>query len=65
MVGAAVSQASMLIASDSQTEAALLRTLLEDDFGRVEATPNPDSAAEDFQRCHPLIVIIACHMQDE
>jgi len=59
MVRSAVSQASILVASDSPTEAALVKTLLEDDFERIEAATDPDSAIEGFQRCHPVVVIMA------
>jgi CheY-like chemotaxis protein len=59
MVPAAVSQASILIASDSPMEAALVKTLLEDDFEHVAAATDPDSGVREFQRCHPLVLIAA------
>jgi DNA-binding response OmpR family regulator len=55
----AASQASILIASDSPTEAALVKTLLEDDFDHVATSLDPDSAVEDFQRHHPEVLILA------
>ena len=59
MVRSAASRASILIASDSATDAALVGTLLEDDFEHVEATADPNSALEKFRRNHPLILISA------
>ena len=53
------SHASILIASDSVTEAALIRTLLADDFDTVALSVDPDKAVGDFQRHRPDVLLLA------
>ncbi len=53
------SHASILVASDSATEAELVKSLLEDDFDNTTVSVNPDKVGEDFQRCRPDVLLLA------
>ncbi|MBS0388568.1 MAG: response regulator, partial [Proteobacteria bacterium] len=56
---AGTSQAAILVASDSATEAELVRSLLEDDFDDITLSVDPDRASEDYQRCRPDVLLLA------
>ncbi len=59
MSPAARSQASILVASDSTVDAALVRTLLEDEFGTIALSVDPDKAAADFHAHQPDVLLLA------
>jgi CheY-like chemotaxis protein len=54
-----ISTASLLIASDSTVDAALVKSLLDDEFERVAISVDTDTAAEDFQRHRPDVLLLA------
>lgn len=56
---AAKSRAPILVASDSATEAELVKSLLEDDFSNIELSVDADKASGDFQRCRPDVLLLA------
>ena len=53
------SRAAILVASDSATEAELVRSLLEDDFSNITVSVDPDKANEDFKRSRPDVLLLA------
>src|ERR1700733_12564125 len=54
-----VSNASILIASDSTVDAALVKSLLDDEFERVAISVDSDTATEDFQLHRPNVLLLA------
>jgi CheY-like chemotaxis protein len=54
-----VSNASILIASDSAVDAGLVKSLLEDEFGRLAISVDIDTAAQDFQLHRPSVLLLA------
>jgi CheY-like chemotaxis protein len=48
-----------MVASDSATEAELVRSLLEDDFSNITVSVDADKASEDFQRSSPDVLLLA------
>jgi CheY-like chemotaxis protein len=59
MSSAAQSPASILVASDSTVDAALVSTLLEDEFGTIAQSVDPNKAAEDFHAHQPDVLLLA------
>src|ERR1700733_9784833 len=53
------SNASILIASDSAVDAALVKSLLEDEFERLAISIDTDTATEDFQLHRPDVLLLA------
>lgn len=51
--------ATILVASDSATDAALVKQLLSGEFGKVFTSTNPDKAAEDFDQQRPDVLVLA------
>lgn len=51
--------ATILIASNSTTDAALVKKLLMDEFENVFISTHPDGAAEDFDRRQPDVLVLA------
>jgi hypothetical protein len=54
-----VSTASILIASDSTVDAALVKSLLDDEFERIAISVDTDAATQDFQLCRPDVLLLA------
>jgi CheY-like chemotaxis protein len=54
-----VSNASILIASDSTVDAALVKSLLDDEFERIAISVDTDTATEDFQLHRPDVLLLA------
>jgi CheY-like chemotaxis protein len=54
-----VSNASILIASDSTVDAELVKSLLEDEFGRLAISVDTDTAAQDVQLHRPDVLLLA------
>jgi CheY-like chemotaxis protein len=54
-----VSNASILIASDSSVDAALVKSLLDDEFDRIAVSVDTETAVEDFQRHRPDVLLLA------
>jgi hypothetical protein len=52
-----ISNASLLIASDSTVDAALVKSLLDAEFERVAINVDAETAVEDFQ-CHRLDILL-------
>lgn len=59
MSSTARSQASILVASDSTVDATLVKTLLEDEFGTIALSVDPDKAAADFRAHQPDVLLLA------
>lgn len=55
----AISKVPILIASDSEPEAALVKSLLDDEFDNVSLSISPNAAARDFQRHRPDVLVLA------
>jgi CheY-like chemotaxis protein len=54
-----VSNASILIASDSTVDATLVKSLLDDEFERLAISVDTDTATEDFQLHRPDVLLLA------
>jgi len=54
----ATSRTSILIASDSTVDAALVRSLLEDEFDHISLSVNPNAALEDFRQQRPEVLLL-------
>jgi CheY-like chemotaxis protein len=53
------SNASILIASDSAVDAALVKSLLDDEFERLALSVDADTATQDFQLHRPDVLLLA------
>ena len=51
--------AAVLVASDSATDAALVKKLLSGEFGNIFMSTSPDKAAGDFDRQRPDVLVLA------
>ena len=51
--------ATLLVATDNTTDAALVKKLLEEEFPRVFISTAPDAAAQDFERHRPDVLVLA------
>ena len=58
MARSRTSAPSILIASDSPADAELVQSLLEDEFGEVALSVDPDTAAEDFRVHRPGVLLL-------
>lgn len=52
---------SILVATDQVTDAVLIKKLLQDEFGNIQMTSDPDQSVADFERCRPAVLILAFH----
>ena len=52
-------EASILVASDSTTDAALVKKLLSSEFGDIFMSTSPDKAAGDFDQQRPDVLVLA------
>lgn len=59
---AARSAGSILIATDSVSDAELIKGLLERDFDTVSTSTEPDQAVQDFERCAPQVLVLAFNL---
>lgn len=51
--------ARILVASDSATNATLVKRLLQEEFDDVSLSTEPDRAAPDFEQCRPAVLVLA------
>jgi CheY-like chemotaxis protein len=50
---------TILVASDNTGDAALVKQILDGEFGKVFTSTNPDKAVEDFDRQRPDVLVLA------
>lgn len=51
--------AAILVACDNPSDAAQVSNTLQDEFANVSISTNPGSAASDFERCRPAVMVLA------
>jgi CheY-like chemotaxis protein len=57
--------ATVLVATDNSSDAALVRTLLAPEFDRVFLSTNPDLAVEDFESRAPDVLVLAFNSMEK
>ena len=60
-----MSTPTILVASDNTGDAALVKKLLDDEFGKVLTSTNPDKSAADIERDPPDVLVLAFNTLDK
>lgn len=53
---------SILIATDSVSDAELIKSLLESEFDTISTSTDPERAVDDFERCAPQVLVLAFNL---
>lgn len=59
MITPGPSAATILIAADNATDAALVKHILDAEFGKVFTSTHPDKTVDDFDRQRPDVLVLA------
>jgi len=55
----------ILIAADSAANASLVKKLLEDEFGTIAISTNPERIVEEYQEAQPDVLVLAFNGMDK
>lgn len=65
MPAPAMTSATILVASESPTDAALVKTILLEEFPNIQVSADPEAAAADFERFLPEVLVLAFNAVDK